>query len=159
MAKKPWGLAVRAMIGDGRGRYLMLRRHHLSRFFAECWEFPGGKVDSGESLAEALVREVQEEIGITIRVDHLLWASEFEFPMVRAVMLIMQAKRLRGKPKLSDEHEEFRWVTVREMERLPISPQIESFVKSLAPAHKNPRRTRGSVRTPAKKPTIRKGRS
>ncbi len=57
MSNKPFKLAVKAFVYDGQGRCLLIRRSKASRFFGGQWDFPGGKVDPGETFAEALLRE------------------------------------------------------------------------------------------------------
>ena len=86
--------------------------------FSGCWEFPGGKVEPGESDEEALVREFDEEFGIAIGVRRLL--GEALFPhrgvdRVLAAWLIELAPFTR--PKLL-EHEEIAWASALELEAL-----------------------------------------
>ena len=58
---------VAAVITDARGRILLARRTD-GRDLAGLWEFPGGKCEPGESPEQALVRELQEELGINVQV-------------------------------------------------------------------------------------------
>jgi 8-oxo-dGTP diphosphatase len=63
MSNKLYRLAVRAAILDGQGRSLLLRRSEVCKHFVGQWEWPGGKVDDGETVDVALRREVREETG------------------------------------------------------------------------------------------------
>ena len=54
---------------QGKDGWLVARRAHGDRAFPGCWEFPGGKIDPGESPLQALAREWQEEMGLDIRID------------------------------------------------------------------------------------------
>lgn len=62
--RQPVDVAVGVLI-DGQGRFLLTSRPH-GKVYAGYWEFPGGKVEGGETVEQALRRELQEELGITI---------------------------------------------------------------------------------------------
>ena len=66
------GVGVGALIIDPDGRLFLAKRGPLARNERGLWEFPGGSVEFGETLANALQREMQEEFGVEILVGHLL---------------------------------------------------------------------------------------
>ena len=66
------GVGVGALIEDGQGRVFLTRRGPKARNERGLWEFPGGSVEFGETLAAALKREMREEFGIEIAVGDLL---------------------------------------------------------------------------------------
>lgn len=66
------GVGVGALIVDGQGRLFLTRRGPKAKNERGLWEFPGGSVEYGETLAHALQREMEEEYGILIRVGELL---------------------------------------------------------------------------------------
>jgi mutator protein MutT len=66
------GVGVGAVIVDGQGRLFLARRGPKAKNERGLWEFPGGSVEFGEKLAEALQREMREEYGIEIAVGELL---------------------------------------------------------------------------------------
>src|SRR5271169_1959359 len=66
------GVGVGALIIDPDGRLFLAKRGPLARNERGLWEFPGGSVEFGETLANALIREMQEEFGVEILVGHLL---------------------------------------------------------------------------------------
>ena len=80
MTRKPFRLSAKVLILDAEGRCLLLRRSRASRANAGKWEFPGGKVDAGESFEEALMREVEEETGLRIGLRRVLGAAQAETP-------------------------------------------------------------------------------
>lgn len=74
------------------------------------WEFPGGKVEWGETDAEALVREIQEELGIVVDVTGPLRTDDTEVGS-NVIRLVCLRARLRGEvPTKSLDHDELRWV-------------------------------------------------
>lgn len=129
MTVKPYGLAVCALIGDETGQYLFLKRARKSKHFAGLWELPGGKMDPGESLAEAVVREVQEETSITVSPDAFAAAAEFEFPQVKVVLLCFRTHRVSGELRLSDEHEEGAWLTPAEVFARGARPPLRQLLE------------------------------
>jgi len=74
------------------------------------WEFPGGKVEQGESNEECLKREILEELGVTIKIENTLPEVFYSYPSGPELKLIpMLCSILNGKPK-AVEHSEVRWV-------------------------------------------------
>jgi 8-oxo-dGTP diphosphatase len=66
------GVGVGALLVDGAGRLFLSRRGPLAKNERGLWEFPGGSVEFGEKLADALAREMREEYGVEIAVGELL---------------------------------------------------------------------------------------
>ncbi len=110
MTDKPYDLAVSALINDGQGRFLLLKRAGSSKHYAGQWEPPGGKLDPGETFEQGLIREVQEETGLTVELDSVAGTTEFELPAIKIVLLHMNAHIVAGEFCLSDEHEDFDWL-------------------------------------------------
>lgn len=70
------GVGVGAMVFDSEGRIFLARRGPRAGNERGCWEFPGGKVSFGETLAEAVTREFAEEYGMAIEVTELLGVND-----------------------------------------------------------------------------------
>ncbi|MBQ9061130.1 MAG: NUDIX hydrolase [Firmicutes bacterium] len=68
-----WTGGVRAIVLDDSKRMLLVRQHHDGK---DIWMVPGGGIEEGENAAEAAIREVEEETGLQIAVDGLLWHVE-----------------------------------------------------------------------------------
>jgi ADP-ribose pyrophosphatase YjhB (NUDIX family) len=68
-----WTGGVRVVIPDEEGRILMVKQSHEGK---DIWMVPGGAIEAGENAAEAAVREVLEETGLTVRINRLLWHVE-----------------------------------------------------------------------------------
>ncbi len=124
---KPWGLAVRAIIRDEAGRWLLVRRSSQCKHFAGTWELPGGKMDPGETVDMALRREVREETGLTVRPSGVAGVTECEMPKAHLVSLYFNTVMEAGAVTLSAEHDTFNWVAPTELCALDLNPQIRDF--------------------------------
>lgn len=67
-------VAVTAVVRNPEGNYLVLKRHPREKAFPEHYCFPGGKVEGGESIEEALAKEVKEETGLSLKPGKVLLA-------------------------------------------------------------------------------------
>lgn len=132
MSEKPFGLSVSALINDGVGRLLLLKRSAKSRFWAGQWEAPGGKIDAGESFDQTLLRETKEETGLTISLDCVAGVSEFELPHIRVVLLFMTAHVVSGEIRLSDEHEEYAWLPIEEFTKKNLTVGLRKALNALS---------------------------
>ena len=126
--EKPFSLAVKAVIVDPAGRCLLIRRSAANLHFVGTWEWPGGKVDPGEDFASAVIRETREETSLEVEITGLAGVTHFEMPKVNVVLLCMEVRAVRGEIKLSDEHDQFMWVPLSELDRWPVPEQIAEFM-------------------------------
>ena len=74
------------------------------------WEFPGGKIEDGETKEEALKREIKEELGCTIKVYEPIEDTTYEYDKVIVRLETFMAKVISGTPVIS-EHAEIKWIT------------------------------------------------
>jgi 8-oxo-dGTP diphosphatase len=126
---KPFGLSVRAVIYDDRGRILLLKRSMRSKNYPGKWEFPGGKVDRGERFDDALLREVREETGLAVKLKRFIGATKAELSFVTAIQLVMEAEAPAGVPAISPEHEASTWATPGEMLSMELVDWVGPFVR------------------------------
>ena len=98
-----------AIIRDGR---VLAARRTAPASAAGRWEFPGGKVEPGETAADSLVREVQEELGLRIRVEG--WLAGAEEIGERYLLKVALAGIEAGEPAPT-EHDQVRWLAVDEL--------------------------------------------
>ena len=75
----------------------------------DWWEFPGGKVEAGETPLQALVREIREELDAEIRVDKFLYTVEWDYPSFHLTMHCFMSSLLNEEIHLN-EHEAARWL-------------------------------------------------
>jgi 8-oxo-dGTP diphosphatase len=93
---------------EQRGRVLVARRAP-GRLRAGQWEFPGGKVRVGESLETAIVREIGEELGCTVRPVRQIASNAHDYPDITIVLVPFLCELIDGNPRAL-EHAEIRWV-------------------------------------------------
>jgi 8-oxo-dGTP diphosphatase len=123
------GVAGKAIVRKA-DRILLLKRAALSSHDPGLWELPGGKMDSGEVLTEALAREVREETGLMVSVGHpiLTWHFVKEPFWVTGVTFVCDY--VDGEIELSNEHSEARWMTPAEALALPLSTQMKEQIEA-----------------------------
>ncbi len=127
MSDKPFFLAMRGVLFDNQGRVLMMQRAKSSKNQPGYWEFPGGKVDPGESFDQGLLREFKEETGFTVSPQKVLGCGEWEREEYRIAYLHMLVTKVDGELGLSHEHDDARWMTKEELAQAQVSPQLEGF--------------------------------
>lgn len=103
------------------GQILLGRRTPQRRFYPDCWDVLGGHLEAGETPEQALVREVQEEAGVTPVRQRLLATMPDPSPAVEArYHVFVVTGWTGGEPRmLGDEHSEIRWVPIDAAARLP----------------------------------------
>jgi 8-oxo-dGTP diphosphatase len=113
---------VAVALVDGEGRVLLQQRAP-GRAMAGLWEFPGGKVESGERPEAALVRELDEELGIAVEEADFAPAAFASADNAGRHMLLLLylCRRWRGAPRPLDAAA-LRWVEPGEMAALPMPP-------------------------------------
>ncbi|MEZ3505768.1 MAG: (deoxy)nucleoside triphosphate pyrophosphohydrolase [Lachnospiraceae bacterium] len=98
--------------------------------FKGQWEFPGGKIEAGESSEEALVREIREELDTEIEVGALIHTIEYDYPAFHLSMDCFLAKVTTGRLTLR-EAEAARWLTRRELYEVQWLPADISLIEVL----------------------------
>ena len=111
------------------GRFMICQRpENKSR--ALLWEFPGGKVEAGETKEAALARECREELAIELEVGKMFADSTFVYPDISVHLSLFEARIVCGEPKLL-EHKDIRWITPEEAHLFEFSPADVPFVEKL----------------------------
>ena len=85
------------------------------------WEFPGGKIEEGESKEEALIREIDEELGCRIKVLKHVDDTTYEYEKVIVRLETFLSRIIEGVPEVS-EHAEIKWVPRKELKTLNWAP-------------------------------------
>lgn len=119
---------VAALIRE-KDRFLACQRPaHKARGL--LWEFVGGKVESGETGAEALVRECREELGVTLSVGGAVMDVTHEYPDLTVHLTLYSATIAQGEPKKL-EHNDIRWITAKEIDTIEFCPADQVFLETV----------------------------
>ena len=110
-------------------RFLICRRPpHKTRGL--LWEFVGGKVETGETKQQALMRECMEELAVKVRVGDVYMQLVHEYPDMTVELTLFNAAIVEGEPQLL-EHSEIRYISVDEIDRFDFCPADVEILKKL----------------------------
>lgn len=109
---------------------LLIARRPEGKHMAGRWEFPGGKLERGESPEEAIEREIREELAVEIRAGRVYQAIAYSYPEKDVLLLFYAAALVSGEPRPVEEAE-IRWVTVEELDKYAFAPADERLVQRL----------------------------
>ena len=108
-------LNVVAAIIHKEGKILATKRGYGE--FINQWEFPGGKIEKGETKEEALIREIKEELNMEIEICNFALDLEYQYPTFYLKMSCFDCRIKSGAPELL-EHNDARWITKDELNEL-----------------------------------------
>ena len=124
-------LVAACALVDADGRVLIAQRPE-GRAMAGLWEFPGGKVEAGEEPEQSLIRELQEELGITVKQECLapLTFASHSYPDFHLLMPLYVCRRWEGfvEPR---EKQRLKWVWPNELRNYPMPPADEPLIPHL----------------------------
>lgn len=119
---------VAALIWD-KDKFMICQRPK-NKARALQWEFVGGKVEPGETKEQALIRECQEELAVTISVGDVFMDVIHEYPDIKIHLTLFHAAITEGTPQKL-EHNAIQWITVSEIDRYEFCPADEEILKKL----------------------------
>lgn len=118
-----------AIVADGEGRLLIARRRE-GKSQAGLWEFPGGKLEPGETAEACLVRELREEMSIEVEAGARFGTNEHDYGDVRIRLIAYRARYVGGDIRLTD-HDRCAWVKPAELLGYRFAPADVKFVDML----------------------------
>ncbi|WP_354093871.1 NUDIX hydrolase [Clostridium gasigenes] len=123
-------VAVKGVIFN-HGKVLIIKRNENNDVGGGTWECVGGKIEFGEDLEAALVRETNEEVGLDITVENILYATTFLTDSTRQVVILTYLCRSnKCDVVLSEEHTEYKWATKDQLKNLLFIDIINDFEKN-----------------------------
>lgn len=120
---------VAAVLRDARGRVLLARRT-AGRDLAGAWEFPGGKVEPGETALQALDRELDEELGVRVLAAEPLISVPQAYPGKRIVLDVHAVSAFSGTPR-GRERQALAWAPLEKLSSYPMPPADRPVVAAL----------------------------
>jgi 8-oxo-dGTP diphosphatase len=126
-----WVVAPKVLIKGPSGLYLFVQRSSKSRHFASQWEVPGGKPDAGEDIDECLIRETKEETGLDLTLTGVAGAGEGRIPNLNLAYMFMEGTVDSEAVILSDEHDDFKWISLEDARQLDLFPAFKLFIEKL----------------------------
>lgn len=111
------------------GKFLICQRPKDKKR-ALLWEFVGGKLERGESKQQALVRECQEELAITVKVNDVFCEVSHVYPDVTVNLTLFNAEIVDGEPQML-EHNDMCWITPAEIDGFEFCPADKDILEKI----------------------------
>ncbi|MFA6098378.1 MAG: NUDIX domain-containing protein [Patescibacteria group bacterium] len=130
MSKRWIAAAAHALIKKG-SKYLILQRAAGEKYMPMAWDIPGGVINFKEEILHALYREVMEETGIKVRQKKLLFVYGNRPKLLNShhFQLIFLCHYVSGKIRLSRDHRDYRWVTLKELQKIKTIHFLNAYLK------------------------------
>jgi 8-oxo-dGTP diphosphatase len=125
----PRTIRVVAAVIERGGRYLITQRRP-SAVLPLLWEFPGGRVEDGESDASALSREVSFRLGVSVRAGKLMSFVSHPYEHYVVELYLYEARLVEGEPSTVNVHD-FRWVASEDFDSYLFTPADEASMSKL----------------------------
>ena len=130
--RSPNIVRVTAAILEKDGKILIALRKLEDDLFGGLWEFPGGKIENGETPEECMARELMEELEIKVEVGTLITSNKHRYPNGVFELLAYRVQHICGNFVLND-HDEIKWITIDEISNFvfpPANTPIINFLKN-----------------------------
>jgi len=126
-------VGVKALLKNANGKYLLLKRS-VKKYpeVGSTWDIVGGRIDPGTSLFDNLKREVKEETQLVLEKEPLLIAAQDILRPDKHVVRLTFVGEIAGEPTLNEDHDEFGWFSIQEMETLD---KLDPFMREILTQH------------------------
>ncbi|BBD53064.1 MULTISPECIES: 8-oxo-dGTP diphosphatase MutT [Planktothrix] len=111
-------------------KQILIDKRPAKDLLGGLWEFPGGKLEAGETLEDCIKREIQEELAIEIEVEDHLITIEHTYTDFKVTLNVYHCRYLGGEPQPL-ECDEIRWVTLDEINQFPFPKANEKIIAAL----------------------------
>jgi 8-oxo-dGTP diphosphatase len=127
--ESPRTIRVVAAVIAKEGRYLITQRRPTA-VLPLLWEFPGGRVEPGESDGQALKREVKHRLSVEIKVGHLISFLSHPYERYDVDLYLYECQIVSGELQ-AENVQEYKWVTSAEFDKYPFTPADEASMTKL----------------------------
>ncbi|OIP67970.1 MAG: DNA mismatch repair protein MutT [Oscillatoriales cyanobacterium CG2_30_40_61] len=111
-------------------KQILIDKRRAEGFLGGLWEFPGGKLEPGETLEDCIKREIQEELAIEIEVKEHLITIEHTYTNFKVTLNVYQCDYISGEPQPL-ESDEIRWVTLDEIDKFTFPKANKKIIAAL----------------------------
>lgn len=129
--KKEINVVGAVVTNDGK---ILSAQRSQSMSLPGMWEFPGGKIEPGESPRAALVREMQEELLCTVEIGDQVASTRYEYDFGFVTLTTFYATLIDGEPQLT-EHSEIRWIDAADLDAVEWAPADIPAVETIMAAY------------------------
>lgn len=129
--KKEINVVGAVVTSDGK---ILSAQRSESMSLPGMWEFPGGKIEPGETPRAALVREMQEELLCTVDIGDQVASTRYEYDFGFVTLTTFYATLVEGEPKLT-EHSEIRWIDAVDLDSVEWAPADIPAVETIMAAY------------------------
>ena len=123
-------IRVTAAIIESGNKILIGQRKAKDSLFGGLWEFPGGKIEDGETPEECMARELKEELEIEVEVGTLITSNKHRYPNGIYELLVYKVEHISGNFVLND-HDEIKWITIAEISKFDFPPANTPIINYL----------------------------
>lgn len=113
-----------------KGTKILIARRSPNKHLGSFWEFPGGKIEEGETAQECLKRELEEELGIIVRVGKFFMENEHHYEDKIILLKAYECEHISGIIVFND-HDQIEWVEKSEFVNFRFAPADIPFIKAL----------------------------
>ena len=123
-------IGVAVIWNTSQNNTVLIDRRKPEGLLGGMWEFPGGKVEPGETIPECIEREIQEELGIKITVDEFLMTIDHAYSHFKVTLNVYHCRHLSGIPQ-TIECDEIKWVTLSQLNTYPFPTANLKIIQAL----------------------------
>ena len=113
-----------------QSRQILIDKRKIGGAMGGLWEFPGGKIEAGETVIDCITREIREELAIEINVGEHLISIDHTYPTFNVTLIVHNCQYISGTPQ-SIESDEIRWVEVRDLDKYEFPAANVAIIRSI----------------------------